>query len=94
MNGRIVEATAFIDQVLGWLEHHTLAELIDVVGTYLICYQVLSAAGDPRAIDLLAAGYRELQRQAATIGDPQRRQRFFEGSRTHRELRAAWDARR
>jgi hypothetical protein len=91
--GGVAEAAAYVSRALVWIEQHAPSEMIDIIGSYLVCYRVLDAAGDPRAAAMLAAGHRELQRQAALIGDPQRRQRFLAGTRAHREILAAWDAR-
>jgi hypothetical protein len=55
----------------------------------LACYEVLKAAGDPRAVGLLRAAVAALEARAALIEDTQLRQSFFERIPTHRALRAA-----
>ncbi len=59
----------------------------------LICCQVLAAATDPRAGDVLAGTHTELQSRADKITDPQRRRGFLERVPYHRELVALWQAR-
>ena len=56
----------------------------------LTCWQVLHAAGDPRAADVLAAAHAELQAQAVRITDPQARRGFLQHVPHHREIVAAW----
>ena len=56
----------------------------------LTCWQVLEAAGDPRAAAVLAAAHAELQAQAARITDPRARQGFLQQVPHHREIVAAW----
>lgn len=59
----------------------------------LICCQVLAAANDPRASDVLASTHAELQSRADKITDAQRRRGFLERVPYHRELVALWQAR-
>ena len=59
----------------------------------LTCYQVLSAAGDPRAADVLANAHAELMKQADRISDPQARRSFLQNVPHNREIVAAWSRR-
>lgn len=90
--GQISQARPYTEQVLAWLGDQQGVGLADLSGAYLTLYQVLAALGDPRAADMLATGYQDVQRRAATIGDPARRQRYMEQVRANRELLAAWDS--
>ncbi|RZT93790.1 ATP-binding protein [Rivibacter subsaxonicus] len=58
----------------------------------LSCYQALSAAGDPRAAELLAAAHAELLLQADRITDPVARRGFLQLVPHHREISAAWSS--
>ncbi|HSM20731.1 MAG TPA: hypothetical protein VK876_00835, partial [Rubrivivax sp.] len=60
----------------------------------LTCWQVLHAAGDPRAADVLAAAHAELQAQVARITDPQAQRGFLQQVPHHREIVAAWERNR
>ncbi len=56
----------------------------------LTCHRVLARAGDPRAAELLATAYRELQAKAATIADIALREHFLNEIPENREIVAAW----
>ena len=58
----------------------------------LVCWQVLSAAEDPRAADALATAWRELSASAERIGDVLRRQTCLEAVPFHRAIVQAWRA--
>ncbi|TDP63173.1 adenylate/guanylate cyclase domain-containing protein [Roseateles toxinivorans] len=58
----------------------------------LTCYQVLLAAGDVRALEVLAAAHAELQAQAARISDARVRQGFLSNVPHNREIVRAWEA--
>jgi hypothetical protein len=59
----------------------------------LICHQVLTRAGDPRAAEVLATAHAKLQGRAATITDAALRESFLVNIPEHREIVAAWAAR-
>jgi len=59
----------------------------------LTCYEVLSAAGDPRAAAMLDTAYALLQKQADTLVDAALRDNFLNDVPEHREIAAAWAAR-
>jgi class 3 adenylate cyclase/tetratricopeptide (TPR) repeat protein len=60
----------------------------------LTCYQVLAAAGDPRADKVLRQAHDDLQAKAARISDPQARQGFLQQVPHHRAILALWQGRR
>ena len=74
-------ATALEAEVIAWVDE--LPQL------FLSCYQVLSAAGDARAAQVLEVAYTRLNRQASQISDATCRQAFWEDVPTHRALLAA-----
>jgi tetratricopeptide (TPR) repeat protein len=63
------------------------------VHIHLTCYQVLNAMNDPRADDMLRAGYEVLQREASKIVDESFRNAYLESVTYYRELMAVWKAR-
>jgi tetratricopeptide (TPR) repeat protein len=78
-------ATALEAEVIAWADE--LPQL------FLSCYQVLSAAGDARAAQVLEAAYARLHRQVSQISDATGRQAFWEDVPSHRALLAAHAAR-
>ncbi len=56
----------------------------------LTCYQVLAAAGDPRADAVLAQAHADLMKQADRIDDAQARRGFLNNVPHNREIVAAW----
>jgi len=57
---------------------------------YLVCVQVLSAAGDLRVREVLEKGYAELQERAVKITDEELRRSFLENVPWRRELVKLW----
>ena len=60
-------------------------------GVYRTCYDVLRAAQDPRATDVLAAGHALLQAWAAQFDDEDRRRLFLANVPAHLWLRHLWE---
>ena len=54
------------------------------------CYRFLAHTGDPRAAELLASAYAELQTRAATIGDSMLRASFLNSVPYHRAIAEVW----
>ena len=82
-------ATALEAEVIPWADE--LPQL------YLSCYQVLSAAGEARAAQVLEVACARLNRQASQISDATCRQAFWDDVPTHRALlatRAAQEGKR
>jgi predicted ATPase len=73
--------------LLAWFFANTLEEPVLV---YLTCYQVLRAAGDPRAESVLRAGYSLLIERATQFVDEERRAQFLDNLPAHRTLVHAW----
>ena len=59
----------------------------------LICHEVLSAVGDPRAAAMLDTAHAMLQKQADALADAALRENFLNNVPEHREIAAAWAAR-
>ena len=57
---------------------------------YLTCYQVLHAAGDSRADEILLEAYQKLQRWANVIPDAEARRMYLQDVPWHRQIAAAY----
>jgi predicted ATPase/class 3 adenylate cyclase len=96
--GEPAQATQTVSEILEWIEANDTAGIEYPLQVYFTCYQVLitTANGDAatleRANAILATAHRELMEQANGIGDAALRQSFLENIKTHRDLRAAWEA--
>lgn len=94
--GNLAPAQAHVEEILDSLNASTtepgagLAGAADPFCVYLICYQVLREAEDPRALDVLGTAHALLQKLAATIDDGRLRRSFLEVMPAHREIRDAW----
>jgi predicted ATPase/class 3 adenylate cyclase len=69
------------------LEHVEVPRLI-----LWTCYRVLAANADPRAEEMLAIAYANVQERAASISDERMRKGFLENVPEHREIVAASNA--
>jgi tetratricopeptide (TPR) repeat protein len=96
---------ATAELALGQLEaaHAHAAEIVAYLGgggylfadqkpfwTYLTCYRVLVAAGDPRAAEILGRAYSQLQEWAARCPDEATRRSLLENVPWHREIAREW----
>jgi len=88
--GNIAQASACVADILADLDNGTLAGTEEPVLVYLTCFQVLRAAGEPRAESVLAAGYALLSERAAQFDDPRRESLFIDNLPAHRTLVAEW----
>jgi adenylate cyclase len=80
------EARTRVEEILGYLENHTLEGTEEPIRVYLSCYRVLLANRDPRAKGLLNTAHRFLQVRAAMIGDQVMRRSYLENVSSHREI--------
>jgi adenylate cyclase len=80
------QAQAFVDEILGFLDSHTLEGTEEPMRIYLTCYQVLTANQDPRARELLNTAHRLLQERAAKIDNEEVRQSYLENVPAHHEI--------
>jgi predicted ATPase/class 3 adenylate cyclase len=83
-------AQAHVEEILAHLETGDLDGTAEPFRVYLTCYQVLCAAQDPRAWDILNTAHSLLQEQAAKIGDEELQRSFLEDVAAHREIVAAF----
>jgi tetratricopeptide (TPR) repeat protein len=83
-------ARAQIAPILASLETGDLDRVDDPLTVYLTCYQVLRAAGDPRADIVLRKGHELLLARAAKIDDARMRRMYLEEVPHHREIAEAW----
>jgi hypothetical protein len=90
--GDVAQAVAHIQEILSYLEHHTLGGTGEPLRVCLTCYRVLQAARDPRTTDVLKTAYSLLQAQVDQIPDASARRAFLENVAVHREIVEAWRA--
>jgi len=91
--GRVVEALQQVELILAHLAGGgSLDGTEEPLLLPLTCYQVLLAAGDGRALEVLAAAHAELLAQAARISDARVRQGFLNNVPHNREIVRAWEA--
>ncbi len=90
--GQVQVARGHVEEMLTYLGHHSLYAAKEPLRVYLACWQILSAAGDPRAGEVLRSAYRALHEQAERIPDPALRRSFLENVAVHREIAAAHEA--
>jgi tetratricopeptide (TPR) repeat protein len=84
--GEAAPARAYADEILQFVEAHSLESLDDPFHTSLRCYRVLQTVNDPRAQTILRTAYQLLQVRAAQLDDETMRQSFLENVAAHREL--------
>ena len=85
-SGRMEEALALADQVWSSLAEEWPEASLDPLDLYLTVYQIMDAAGDPRAEAVIRAGYQALQKRAETIADKTMRRSFLEKVAVSREI--------
>ncbi|MCX6046498.1 MAG: tetratricopeptide repeat protein, partial [Chloroflexi bacterium] len=84
----ITQAQAQVEQILQDMGSIRLEATSEMANIFLICYQVLAAVDDQRALTLLNRGYELVQTQAMTIDDEGLRRSFLENVAANRELGA------
>ncbi|MBN1887644.1 MAG: tetratricopeptide repeat protein [Thermoflexales bacterium] len=89
--GQAAQAQAHVQEILDHLETGSLSGAEEPFEIYLSCYQVLDAAGDPRALEILNAAHDLLHQQAAQIGSEELQQSFLYTVPSHRRICQAWD---
>jgi predicted ATPase/class 3 adenylate cyclase len=90
--GRPAEAAALVEPLLAHLDAAGLMGAQEPSEVCTNCWQVLTAVGDDRAGDALAAGAALIERMADTIEDPQQRAGALERVPAQVTLREAIDA--
>lgn len=85
--GDLPQAQAHVAAILAYLDRAgSFHGVDDDLEIYLACYQVLQAAGDPRARPLLSTAHRLLDERAARIKDRELRRSFLEKVAVNREI--------
>jgi hypothetical protein len=93
--GDVKGALGFVEALLDYLEGDKgLGYGAGQTKSYLICIQVLQAAGDPRAREVLEKGHAELQERAEKITDEALLRSFMENVPFNRELVKLWEEQR
>lgn len=90
--GQLMQAKAYIDELVPQLTYQTYAGIVELLRIYLTCYQVLTAVHDERASKLLTMGYTILQERAAKIESAMLRRSYLQIA-VHAELRRLYEAR-
>ncbi|HMQ32854.1 MAG TPA: BTAD domain-containing putative transcriptional regulator, partial [Chloroflexaceae bacterium] len=79
---------AAADETLSLLADQLPASVYEPLRAYEVCYRVLAARGDERALEVLRTAYRIVVRQAAWIDEPAWRRSFLENIAVNRFFRA------
>jgi predicted ATPase len=88
--GNLDQAQAYVAEILAYREDNPQFKgAFEPFRVFLACYQVLKAAQDPRAQELLTSACALLDERAAKIQDEARRRSFLENVAAHREILAA-----
>jgi hypothetical protein len=88
-SGDLTTARTWANELATALEAEGIAWAEALPQLFLSCYQILSALGDARAVQVLEVACVRLHRQASQISDATCRQAFWEDIPTHRALLAA-----
>jgi tetratricopeptide (TPR) repeat protein len=80
------EAHAFVDEILDFLENHTLDGTEEPIRVYLTCYRVLIANQDKRAKKVLSTAYSLVQERAAKMTEEEMRRSYLENVAANREI--------
>jgi len=87
--GDLSQAQAHVEEILCYLEDHTLGtvcQLEEPLRIHLTCYRVLQANGDSRAEDILEEAHTLLQERAAKISDEEERRSYLQNVAAHRGI--------
>ena len=84
------QALNFVEQILPQLRQLTTTGVVDPMRVFWICYQVLAANHDLRAIEVLATAQTAVQLRAAKIPDARLRTFYCEQVLVHRQILTAY----
>lgn len=90
MQGDLVPALALVEEILDFLEHNTLNGTSEPIRIYLVCYRVLTAIHDPRALEILTRASKILQERATRIDDQEIQKSFLQNVSANRGILAAY----
>ena len=88
-SGDLATAQTWANELATALEAEVIVWADELPQLFLSCYQVLAAAGDARAAQMLELACARLHHQASQISDATCRQAFWKDVPTHRALLAA-----
>jgi predicted ATPase len=88
--GNLAQAAADVEPVAQYLAGETLVDIFDVFKSHYLCYEILAAAGDPRAGDLLCQARDRLLTWAGRLDEEPQRRLFLENVAAHRQILAQW----
>lgn len=88
--GDMATAVKQVEAILPVLAEAPYVGIDEPFYTYWVCYRVLTAMQDERAMPLLASANRRLEQYASHIYDDALRQSFWENVAVHRDLRAVY----
>ncbi len=91
--GNFASALSFINEILMYMESHTLSGTEEPFRIYLTCYQVLAVNQDTRAPAVLETAYRFLIDRADLIKDGSLRRSFLENIPRNHKLTELWENR-
>jgi len=86
--GALAEAQTQVEEILTYLEEHTLDGTEEPARVYLTCYQILLANQDPRAGAILNTVHHLLQKRASRINDEAMSHSFLENVAAHQQVLA------
>lgn len=90
--GDVERALNHVNAILAYFDGgHVLGHGQGPTKSYLVCFQVLQEAGDPRAKQMLEIAYTELQERAAKITDKALRRSFLENVPWNQDLVRLWE---
>ena len=84
--GKLDEALGFVEQIMDFLKDHNLDGTNEPMRIYLTCYQVLQAAGDPRADEILTQAHAILMERANKITDEAMRTSYLENVAANKQI--------
>jgi len=90
-NGDIAEAINLVEGIFKYLDDGgTLESTEEPLRVYLICYQILRAAKDPRSTDVINTANDLLQSRIANIKDTSLRKAYLEDNLLNKEIISTW----
>ena len=85
-DGDLDEALEHVEQIVDFLKDNTLDGTDEPMRIYLTCYQVLQAANDPRADEILTQAHTVLMERANKITDDAMRTSYLENVAANRQI--------
>jgi tetratricopeptide (TPR) repeat protein len=89
--GQLNQALTEVEEILHFLQGQTVQANDDPFWIYVTCYQILQAAKDSRADNILKEAYDLLQELASRINDEVLQQSYLERVPSHHQIIAAWE---